>query len=92
MQSALGHYHKGRSRYSTSREISSLQFLPDLVTWLILYGKVAFCPQKLYCEWAQGNWDNSRVAALAIGVASMLFAILTVALIVTAVLWAMGIL
>ena len=36
--------------------------------------------------------DNSRMVALAIGVACMLFAILAVALTVTAVLWAYGIL
>jgi hypothetical protein len=39
-----------------------------------------------------GTVDNSRVVALVIGVACMLFAILTVALIVMAVLWAIGIL
>jgi hypothetical protein len=36
--------------------------------------------------------DNSRVVALATGAACMLFAILTIAAIVAAALWAIGIL
>jgi hypothetical protein len=38
------------------------------------------------------NPDHSRMVALAIGFASMLFAILTIAVIVTVALWMIGIL
>jgi hypothetical protein len=65
---------------------------PKLVAPADFIRKSCVSPAKVALWGRGGTVDKSRVVALAVGVACMLFAILTIALIVTAVFWAAGIL